>query len=318
MATEEIQFSGVSTTSGLSVADRLDNEIASLRDQVTSLKRDLALQTATLLTSPSTHHLLQQETSAAKRSRSAQQKTTHSHSRTQDLLTKADEQTAHQQRCLYRACASVTAFRVRDPDPRAADGGAVLGLRFEVMYKARFLRPYYVMLNRPYAGSRRLRVHRHTVPQCIPLPGLSARHLPPPPPPPSPSRTADDEGEEDEATGKKQDLPMFVRALRRELVRYHNRTAVIGDLRSEAGLEKKPRKEGVEVPIVDISAADAQAKQIRVEWGDGRSGRLVISDDGDIVKMVAQGENGQDREAVRQLLGGSVRVEEVVRRLGDV
>ncbi|KAI0897573.1 Cenp-O kinetochore centromere component-domain-containing protein [Annulohypoxylon nitens] len=305
MATEEIQFSGVSATSGLSVADRLDNEIASLRDQVESLKRDLKLQTATLLTSDSTRKLLRDSTS--KRAKPSQK------IRSQELLAKADEQLAHKQQCLYRACASVTIFKVRDPDPCAVDSGNVLGLRFEIMYKARFLRPYYVMLNRPYPGSRFLRIHRHTVPQCIPLPGLSARHLPPPQ---SAGKEKDKNADDDEAP-KKQDLAAFVRALRRELVRYHNRTAVIGDLRSEAGLEKKKATKEVDVPIVDISAADAQAKQIRVEWGDGRSGRLVISDDGDILKMVAQGENGQDREAVRQLLGGSVRVEEVVRRLGD-
>ncbi|KAI1092115.1 Cenp-O kinetochore centromere component-domain-containing protein [Rostrohypoxylon terebratum] len=309
MATEEIQFPEVFVTSGLSVADRLDNEIASLRDQVESLKRDINLQTATLLTSSPTRQLLRESTS--KRARPSH------NARSQQLIVRMEEQLAYKQQCLYRACASVTTFKVRDPDPCAVDGGSVLGLRLEIMYKARFLRPYYVLLNRPYPGSRFLRIHRHTVPPCVPLPGLSARHLPPPPPP-SAGKERDGNGDgDDEGAPKKQDLAAFVRALRRELVRYHNRTAVIGDLRSEAGLEKKKATKEVDVPIVDISAADAQAKQIRVEWSDGRSGRLVISDDGDILKMVAQGENGQDREAVRQLLGGSVRVEEVVKRLGD-
>ncbi|KAI0839627.1 Cenp-O kinetochore centromere component-domain-containing protein [Hypoxylon sp. FL0890] len=293
MATEEIQ------SSDLSIADRLDNEIASLRDQVESLKRELKLQTATLITSESTRQILQD--SSSRRSKSKQVNDT---SRSQELLEKANEHLAHKQQCLYRACASITTFKVRDPDPNAVDGGNVLGLRFEVMAKSRFLRPYYVMLNRPYPNSRYLRIHRHTVPQCIPLSGLAARHLPPP--------TAKD----DYDMPKKQDLSTFARALRRELVRYHNRTSVIGDLRSSAGLEsRKGKAKELEVPIVDISAADAQAKQIRVEWNDGRSGRLVINDDGDIVKMVVQGENGQDREAVRQLLGSSARVEEVARRL---
>ncbi|KAI2470089.1 Cenp-O kinetochore centromere component-domain-containing protein [Annulohypoxylon bovei var. microspora] len=301
MATEEIQLSE------LSVADRLDNEIANLRDQVESLKRDLKLQTATIITSEPTRQLLQASDST-QRPKPAQ-KTTTPTPRSQELLAKAGEHDARKQQCLYRTCASITTFKVCDPDPRAADGGRVLGLRLEIMYKARFLRPYYVLLNRPHAaGSRALRVHRHTVPPCVPLAALAARHLPPPP-------AARDERD----APKKQDLAAFARALRRELVRYHNRTAAIGDLRSSAGLERKTgererAREG-EVPIVDISAADAQAKQIRVEWGDGRSGRLVIGDDGDIVKMVAQGENGQDRDAVRQLLGKSVRVEEVVRRL---
>ncbi|KAI1379124.1 Cenp-O kinetochore centromere component-domain-containing protein [Hypoxylon crocopeplum] len=291
MATEEIQ------SSDLSVADKLDNEIANLRAQVESLKRELKLQTATLITAEPTRQILD----SARWPGSTQPNDS---SRLQELIKRADEQGAHKQQCLYRACASITTFKVRDPDPNAVDGGNVLGLRFEVMSKSRFLRPYYVMLNRPYPNSRHLRIHRHTVPQCIPLSGLAARHLPPP--------TAKDNYD----VLKKQDLSKFVRALRRELVRYHNRSAVIGDLRSSAGLEsKKGKAKEMEVPIVDISAADAQAKQVRVEWSDGRSGRLVMGDDGDIVKMVAQGENGQDREAVRQLLGGSVRIEEVAKRL---
>ncbi|KAF3061599.1 putative cenp-o kinetochore centromere component protein [Daldinia childiae] len=284
----------------LSVAEKLDNEIATLRAQVESLKRDLKLQTATLITSDSTLQILQAD--STKKSRS---KRSNDSSRLQELLTRADEQNAHKQQCLYRTCASITTFKVRDPDPNAVDGGNVLGLRFEVMSKSRFLRPYYVMLNRPYPNSRFLRIHRHTVPQCIPLSGLTARYLPPP--------VAKDE---DNDMPKRQDLSSFVRALRRELVRYHNRTAVIGDLRSMAGLEsKKGKAKELEVPITDISAADAQAKQIRVEWNDGRSGRLVMDDDGDIVKMVVQGEDGQDRETMRQFLGGSLRVEDVVKQL---
>ncbi|KAI0845852.1 Cenp-O kinetochore centromere component-domain-containing protein [Daldinia vernicosa] len=294
MASEEPQ------SQELSVAEKLDSEIATLRAQVESLKRDLKLQTATLITSDSTLQILQADST-----KKSGFKKSNDSSRLQELLTRADEQNAHKQQCLYRTCASITTFKVRDPDPNAVDGGNVLGLRFEVMSKSRFLRPYYVMLNRPYPNSRFLRVHRHTVPQCIPLSGLTARYLPPP--------VAKDD---DSDMPKRQDLSTFVRALRRELVRYHNRTAVIGDLRSMAGLEsKKGKAKELEVPITDISAADAQAKQIRVEWSDGRSGRLVMDDDGDIVKMVVQGEDGQDRETMRQFLGGSLRVEDVVKQL---
>ncbi|KAI2605270.1 Cenp-O kinetochore centromere component-domain-containing protein [Hypoxylon fragiforme] len=294
IATEEIQQS-----SDLSVADKLDNEIINLRAQVESLKRELKIQTATLITADSTRQILQNE--STKRPKIGLPDNS---PRSDELLARIDEQDAHKQQCLYRACASITTFKVHDPDPNAVDSGNVLGLRFEVMSKSRFLRPYYVLLNRPYPDGRHLRIHRHTVPQCIPLAGLAARHLPPP------------ASRDDEDMPKKQDLSNFARALRRELVRYHNRTAVIGDLRSSAGLEnKKGKAKEMEDPIVDISAADAQAKQIRVEWSDGKSGRLVMGDDGDILKMVVQGENGQDREAVRQLLGGSARIEEVAKRL---
>ncbi|KAI0487203.1 cenp-O kinetochore centromere component [Xylaria cf. heliscus] len=276
----------------LSVADRLHDEIANLRAQVESLKNDVGLQTATLMTADSTRQILQSRTNGPRRA----------------LLARFEEQNAHKQRCLYRACASVTTFKVNDPDPSAVDGGHVLGLRFEILSKAKFARPYYVMLNRPYADRRHLRIHRHTVPQCIPLSGLAARHLPTP--------TAKDDNDDVDAP-QEQDLPRFARALRRELVRYHNRAAVIGDMKKAAGLNsKKASDQEPETEITDISAADAEAKQISLQWRDGRSGRLVVNDDGDVVNMVVQGNNGPDRETARQFLGAAAHVEEFTRRLG--
>ncbi|KAI0856362.1 cenp-O kinetochore centromere component [Xylaria cubensis] len=283
----------------LSVGDRLHDEIAKLRAQVESLKNDVRLQTATLMTADSTRQILQSQTTGARPSETGD-------ATKLKLLARFQEQSAHKQRCLYRACASLTTFKVNDPDPNAVDGGNVLGLRFEVMSKAKFVRPYYVMLNRPYPDRRLLRVHRHTVPQCIPLSGLVARHLPLP--------TAKDDDDDD--APKKQDLSRFVRALRRELVRYHNRAAIIGDMKKAAGLtSKKAPDQESETEITDISAADAEAKQISLQWRDGRSGRLVMNDDGEVVKMVVQGANGQDHETVRQFLGGAARVEEVTRGL---
>ncbi|CAJ2503456.1 Uu.00g108500.m01.CDS01 [Anthostomella pinea] len=283
----------------LSIADQLDNEIANLRAQVESLRKDLKLQTATLMTSESTRQLLQISTNKGARSNRADDATK------QKLLERAEEHNAHKQQSLYRACASITTFKARDPDPNAVDGGSILGLRFEVMSKSRFLKPYYVMLNRPYSNSRHLRIHRHTVPQCIPLSGLAARHLPAP------------SIKNDGGTSKMQDLSQFVRTLRRELVRYQNRIAVIGDLRKAAGLEAKNDTDR-ESELVNISLAGPMAKQIHMEWSDGRSGRLVMGDDGEILKMAVQGQNGQDRETVRNLLGRSVRIEEVVKQLEGV
>ncbi|KAI0425021.1 cenp-O kinetochore centromere component [Xylaria sp. FL1042] len=290
--------SRLSMSPELSVADRLHDEIAKLRAQVESLKNDVKLQTATLMTADSTRQILQSRITG-------DQPSSPSEPVEQKLLARFQEQSAHKQQCLYRACATITTFKVNDPDPNAVDGGNVLGLRFEVMSKAKFVRPYYVMLNRPYANRRYLRIHRHTVPQCIPLSGLAARHLPLP--------AARDE---DDAAPKKQDLAHFARSLRRELVRYHNRAATIGDMRKAAGLSsKKASDQDSETTLIDISAADAEARQISIQWRDGRSGRLIMNDDGEIVKMVVQGNNGQDRETVRQFLGGAVRIEEVTRRL---
>lgn len=238
------------------------------------------------------------------------------------LKERLEKQIAYDQHCLYRACAGITTFRVRDPDPNAVDGGNVLGVRIEVMTRSKFLRPYFVLLNRPYSGDERrrryLRVHRHTVPPCIPLSGLAARYLPAPP---KPAATGGGEkGEAATARGKRQDLSRFVRSLRREIVRYHNRVSVIADLRRAVGLDGK-RRDAEELaessPLLAISAADIEAKQVRVDWKDGRSGRLVIGDDGDVVKLVVFGDMGRDRELTRELLSDGSRLEDVARKLAS-
>jgi central kinetochore subunit Mal2/MCM21 len=216
------------------------------------------------------------------------------------VLKRSQAQDAYDQQCLYRACATITTFKVRDPDPNAVDNGNILGIRFEVMAKARFLRPYYVMLNRPYRNSRHLRVHRHTIPPCIPLGGLAARHLTPPNP---------EQGDLQE----EQNLTAFVRALRKEIVKYHNRIAVIADLRKSVGLENK--KSSRELPITDISAADSEAKQVKVEWRDGRTGRVVMDDNGKVLKLVVYGESGRDRQTMRDMLSGGTRIEDVAASL---
>ncbi|KAK4043765.1 Cenp-O kinetochore centromere component-domain-containing protein [Parachaetomium inaequale] len=301
------------------MASNLDDEIDDLQARITSLKKQLHIHTSTLLTAPSTRQLLTQPdnppttTLTLPRSKDTPPKT-----QIQPLLAQSALQEAHAQQCLYRACATLTTFRARDPDPRAVDGGAILGVRIEVLSRARFLRPYYVLLNRPFPGpgSRHLRVHRHTLPACIPLAGLAGRYLPAP----TPVKGGGGDGE-----GKKrqqqQDLGRFARALRREVVRYHHRLGVVADLRKAAGIEGRRGAEGEgEEPgrLVDITPADAEAKQLTIEWADGRTGRLVMGDDGEIVKLVVLGENGRDREAGRDLLGGAVRVEDVVKRLATL
>lgn len=257
-----------------------------------TLKGQVRLQTSALLSTETTQQAIATSDSQA-------------------LKERLEKQKAYQQQCLYRACAGITAFRVRDPDPNAVDGGNVFGVKIEVMTRAKFLRPYYVFLTRPYTGSeqrtRFLRVHRHTVPPCVPLNGLAARYLPAP-------------GSEG-ATERQQDLARFVRTLRREIVRYHNRVAVIAELRKAVGLDGK-RKDARSVAekssILAISAADTEAKQIRIDWKDGRSGRLVIGDDGEVVKLVILGERGRERTLTRDLLSGGSRLEDVARKLADV
>ncbi|KAK0723840.1 Cenp-O kinetochore centromere component-domain-containing protein [Apiosordaria backusii] len=282
----------------------LDDEISSLQSKITSLKSALQLQTSTLLTAPSTLSLISSSSSEPK------------------LTSQSHLHLSNLQQTLYRTCATLTLFRAQDPDPNAVDSGSILGLRIEVVSRGKFLRPYYVLFNRPWTSSsssslppaqkKWLRVHRHTVPGCIPLSGLAARYLPAP---------LDKEGGNNNNKRRKQDLGRFARGLRREVVRYHARLGTVADLRKAAGLGRDG--EGNGSGLVDISPADAEVRHVSVEWEDGRTGRLVMGDDGDILRLVVVGENGRDREAGRELLGGlgeggTVRVEEVAKRLATM
>lgn len=262
---------------------------------VETLKGQVRLQTSALLSTETTQGIITSGTS-------------------QLLKERLEKQKAYQQQCIYRTCAGITAFRVRDPDPNAVDGGNVLGIKIEVMTRAKFLRPYYVFLTRPYTGSeqrtRFLRVHRHTVPPCIPLNGLAARYLPVP----------RSEGGVPTAQ-RQQDLARFTRMLRREMVRYHNRVAVIAELRKAVGLDGK-KKDAANLAenssILAISAADTEAKQVRIDWKDGRSGRLVVNDDGEVIKLVILGERGRERNLTRELLSSGPRLEDVARKLAAI
>lgn len=215
---------------------------------------------------------------------------------------------ARDQQCLYRICAGVTAFKVNDPDPNAVDGSKVLGLRFEVMSKAQFIHPYFVMLNRPWLpDSDFLKVHRHTVPPYIPLPGLAQRHLPPPP-------------KKNEKTGQqerpvKQDLAHFARCLRKEIVRYHNRVGAIADLRRDIGITGNEETDDEEKWLIDVSAVDPEAKQIKLEWANGRTGRAVMDPDGLVRQLVVFGPEGRDRESMRALWTENLRIEDLAGKL---
>ena len=387
-------------------AAQLEAEISSLRTRLATLKRTLSLHTSTLLSSPALPSLINSppaKSTLAPASDSLSEKTKSS------LAHRISQQRTHNATSLYRACGGVTAFRVVDPDPRAVDDGSILGIRFEApsgSHAGKFVRPYYVLLNRPWQGGSKgqdgqewdcgsadyLKVHKHTVPECIPLSALAARWLPAPPQQKAARRDgADADSRENDVaqrcTGRKrQNLPRFVRALRREILRYHNRASAIADLRRVCRLDpsssaqtppdkppissspspsplredereekeeentlldpdplaqntnmsnpqkKPPRSDG---KIIDVAPVDAAAKQIRLEWADGRTGRLVLDDDGNVVKMAVFSDGSRDRETVREIMplhlqvqrtdeggrggrggGGCARIEDIVDALG--
>ncbi|PMD54032.1 uncharacterized protein K444DRAFT_646398 [Hyaloscypha bicolor E] len=274
---------------------QLDNEISDLQDQISALKAQRSIQVSTILSSQSTRSTLNRLRVSQKQSKLSPTTTD-----TTPLLSTSTAQLVHTRENLYRLCAGITTFRIQDPDPNAVDDGKVLGLRIDVASTGKFVRPYYVMLNKPFAGSELLRVHRHTIPPCIPLSLLVDRYLP--------------NGKGSAAMGskepgaKKQDLRRFARALRKEIVGYHNRVSVIKGLRKEFKLDEKVSRKGKgrERVIADISAADAEAKQVRIEWVDGRIGRCVVGDGGEVRKCVVIGEEGRDFETERRVARGAM------------
>ncbi|OAQ68611.2 centromere protein Cenp-O [Pochonia chlamydosporia 170] len=280
-------------------ASQLDKEIASLRKQSTSLRKVLQIQCSTILSSASTSRLIRSSSSPAvgRRARTSDTPST-------KLNSRSTQQQAYMQQCIYRISAPVTSFKVRDPDPNAVDNGHVLGLRFEIMSRGQFLRPYYVMLN-PYPSSKHLRVHRHTVPPAVPLAGLAARHLP------QPSRTTASD------SSTEQDLDRFVRTLRREIVRYHNRLGVSADLRRRLGLHERSQQATSPDALVEASIADIEAKQINLAWANDRTGRLIMDDDGNVVKFVVFGRDGRDWEASSAVFEKNDSIEEVARKLEE-
>lgn len=294
------------------VGAQLDNEIASLHSQskqpppippspltssVSALKSQRGLQVSTILSSHIAHSTL----SRLQATQSKQKPNTTDPTDTSPLLATATAQQAHKTENLYRTCAGITTFTIQDPDPNAVDSGHVLGIRIDVSSGGKFIRPYYMFLNKPFSGEQAelLRIHRHTLPSCIPLTGLVNRWLPN-------GKGATAMGSA--GGGKKQDLTRFTRALRREIVGYHNRISTIKSLRKEFSLDEKASKKGKgrEKVIADISAADAEAKQVRIEWVDGRIGRCVVDEKGEVMKCVVIGEGGRDWEIERRVVSGDM------------
>ena len=256
-----------------------------------------------------------------------------------DTPSATDDWLKHELQCLYRLGAGATMFEVRDPDPRAFDGGRVLGVRIEVcvqgkssvdgvpsrllhtsadLYSAgKFMSPYYLLLNRTYVSSPSLRIHKHTIPPCVPLESLKALYLPQPkslsaqrlsygPPKPPPT----------------QNLPGLVRALRRELTSYHLRHAFINSIRQSLVVsphETTPNTDDPEDPdaIVDVCAVDAEAREIKIEWGDKTLARVRIGGSGAIQDCSVHGVDGRDTALERKIRGADGRIEGLMTRLAS-
>ncbi|KAF2642921.1 hypothetical protein P280DRAFT_467049 [Massarina eburnea CBS 473.64] len=303
----------------MSAMETLDNEIGDLQAKIAILQAHRANLSTILLSQPHLPARLEQ--------RPVQHE---GHRRKAAKLV--EKQSKRNLENVYRACAGVTAFKVKDPDPYAVDDGNVLGVRIEVAISGRFIETYNVLFNRPDAQYKMmLKIHKHTIPPCIPLQALANKWLP--------------MTRKDVETATEQNLVKFGRSLRKELVSWHMRLEAITKLRSEAGVEDEAarpeeaeepaagrvlnafmssddesdeddeelqRRRNSPVKIMELEA-DAAGREITLTWTNGRVGIMKVTKDGEVEKAVVKDEDGtRDAALGRKAIG---RIEGLVQRL---
>ncbi|KAL9116579.1 MAG: hypothetical protein Q9187_006897, partial [Circinaria calcarea] len=276
---------------------QLDANIAHIRSQIHQLSRRRSVLTAALLSRPSTLNFLNRANSADVPS---------PHTTALSKLIQSQRQQNEQN--TYRLATGATLFESHDPDPHAPDSGRAIGVRIEVFDRSSrtFGKPHYLLLNRPYPSSSALRVHRHTIPPCIPLPALAARYLPSPP---STSSVGDEDADVEvlkTRKARKQDLPRLVRELRREIISYQRRQEIVRKLREEFTVGATERSE-----LKDVKATDAEVTDIRIDWRDGKVGRIRMSKTGQVEKVLVIGEDGQRDRATERKIEVGGRIEDV-------
>lgn len=114
----------------------------------------------------------------------------------------------------------------------------------------------------------------------------------------------------------KQNLSDLVRNLRHELMSYHLRLAFIDSIQESTSLPLEQIREPDEYHrISEVSSTDPEGRELRIEWFDGKTGRVRIATDGDICNCVVFGQEGRETSAERRICGGDYRIEGLVERL---
>jgi central kinetochore subunit Mal2/MCM21 len=300
----------------MEATEQLDEEISDLHTRIATLKAHRANLSSVLLSQP---HLAARLQSSGAHNKSADD--------TNQIITQQSKRNLEN---IYRACAGVTAYKVKDPDPYALNDGNILGVSIDVSLAGKFVETYHVLLSvRNKDGKRILRIHKHTVPPCIPLQQLSDKWLP--------------AGGKDEENDPEQDLVQFGKLLRKELVSWHLRLSAVEELQKEAGLMRARQDSEIEgfasngkvlnafvsddeassdiedvdgeadtARIVDIEA-DAAIRQITFFWSDRRTAVMSVTKDGRVERAVCRARDGaRDDVLSRKAMGP---ISGLVRRL---
>lgn len=296
------------TSQKMATIEDLDSDISDLHVRIATLQAHRSNLASVLLSQPHLSARLQTPNQNSKSFSSAQRA--------------VEQQSKRNTENIYRACAGVTAYKVKDPDPNAINNGNILGVSIDVAIGGKFVETYHVLLNwRERIGNRLLKIHKHTIPPCIPLQHLANKWLP----------TSWKDAEID----PEQDLVRFGRLLRKELVSWHMRVKAVDDLKKEAGLSsQRSRREddsglentgkilnafvsddeassdiegdGIEdgpVRILDIES-DAAVREVTITWSDRRLAIMTITKDGRVEKAACKArDGGRDAAMSRKVIG---------------
>ncbi|KAI1960373.1 hypothetical protein LOZ58_004096 [Ophidiomyces ophidiicola] len=279
----------------------LDDEIAKIRSEIHSLANRRRVVSASLLSSNAVQTLLRPQVLSSSNPLAP-------------VVLSAEKHTLSNH---HRAVFSATAFPFTDPSPHA-DAPKLLGIRIDVVQKGgQYCEPYYVLLKRTGSDKNALQVYKHTIPAFIPLEQLQAAYLPVP----DVSLYQEDNPK---VVPKKQSLTKFVRALRQELVAWHLRRDAVDWLQESLGGIRDTNHDqtlgqslGAELGIVTLRSASLETRLIRLEWRDGRVGRVSLSNKGYVDRAVVFDGQMRDKSMENILTAGDRRVETMIQRLVD-
>lgn len=300
----------------MATIDELDSDISDLHTRIATLQAHRANLASVLLSQPHLSTRLQTPNQNSKSSGAAKRA--------------IEEQSKRNLENIYRACAGVTAYKVKDPDPNAINNGNILGVSIDVAIGGKFVETYHVLLNcRSRNEGRLMKIHKHTIPPCIPLQQLVNKWLP--------------TSGKDVDVDPEQDLVRFGRLLRKELASWHMRIKALGDMRKETGLLSQTSQEDKDRPIENTGKVlnafvsddeasdvdedviedgpvriqdidnDAAVRQITVTWSDRRVAVMDITKDGRVERAVCRARDGsRDATMSRKAIGPMVGL---IRRL---
>ena len=294
--------------------EQLDEDICQLKTRIALLEAHRANLSSVLLSQP---HL-------AARLQTSNQRDKHAET-TKHIIAQQQKRNLEN---VYRACAGVTAYRVKDPDPNAINNGNLLGISIDVSIGAKFIETYHVLLSVCDKGDKKIAsIHKHTIPPCIPLEQLASKWIP--------------GSAKDKEVDPEQDLVHFGRLLRKELVGWHMRVRAVEELRKGAGLDK-PRAEGTPSPVKVLNSfvsddeassdvedeedeendgalrlldieTDTAVRQMMITLSDRRTVVMSITKDGRVDKAVCRTKEGKRDAMIGKAVIGPLRG--LVRRL---